>query len=540
MVVIRAARRERLTQDNRPQGCPASSAGQFVIRADGTARFDRHHHNFAEFWFIASGSGTLAVAGVHHEVGPGDIVYTPAGHDHDIIDVAEELRIFWLSAELPSGSTGAHLHADPQDAEKHQVPVRERVTDAPALRTSGIGKPTVTLPFPRTAKYGRAEQDVVQALMATGRLSETGRGPATTALENAFSALVGVDHSLAFNSGTASLHAALHAVGAHPQVGVATSPLTWISALTATFQAGSFPVFHDLAPDSLALDPESLANHSRERDHSAVLVTHAYGVPAEMDALLAAAGSVPVVEDCSHAHGAAYRGRMVGSWGAAGCFSLQDSKSASGGEGGVLTTSDRAVYERAMTLGHHPHRFAGELRGPDLLGLIDTGAAYKYRIHPLAAGIAQVQLGKLGHRMAMADLNLTALRRALADLRAPLAVTELDEGSVRGWYGTPLTVTVDVPDAQALADGCTAAGVPLRRLYPDWLRAPLLQDPALAGRFWPHLEHCAYKPPAPQEYPNYYRARNRTLVLKIPTVHAPDYMEQVATALAHVLAENLP
>jgi dTDP-4-amino-4,6-dideoxygalactose transaminase/mannose-6-phosphate isomerase-like protein (cupin superfamily) len=540
MVVIRAAQRERLTQDNRPQGCPASSAGQFVIRADGTARFDRHHHDFAEFWFVASGSGTLSVAGVHHEVGPGDIVYTPAGHDHDIIDVAEELRIFWLSAELPPNSTGGHLHSSPQDAEKHQIPVREHITGAPVPRTSGNGRPLVTLPFPRTAKYGRAEQDVVQALMVTGRLSETGRGPATTALENAFSALVGVDHSLAFNSGTASLHAALHAVGAHPQAGVATSPLTWISAITAAFHAGSFPVFHDIAPDSLALDPDSITEHVGEQDHSAVLVTHAYGIPAAMDALLTAAGPVPVVEDCSHAHGAAYRGRMVGSWGAAGCFSLQDSKSVSGGEGGILTTSDRAVYERAMTLGHHPHRFAGELRSPDLLGLTDTGAAYKYRIHPLAAGIAHVQLGKLGHRMSMAGLNLATLRQVLADLHAPVAVPELDEGSVRGWYGTPLTVTVDVPDPRVLAEACTAAGVPLRSLYPDWLRAPLLQTPSLAGRFWPHLEHSAYRPPVPEKYPNYYRARNRTLVLKIPTVHAPDYMAQVAAALAHVLAENLP
>jgi len=539
MVVIRAAQRKRLTQDNWPPGCPASSAGQFVIRADGTARFDRHHHDFAEFWFVASGSGTLSVAGVHHEVGPGDIVYTPAGHDHDIIDVAEEMRIFWLSAELPPDSTGGHLHARPQDAEKHQVPIRERVADASGARASRAGRPLVTLPFPRTAKYGRAEQDVVQALMVTGRLSETGRGPATAALENAFSALVGVDHSLAFNSGTASLHAALHAVGVHPEAGVATSPLTWISAITAAFHAGSFPVFHDLAPDSLTIDPDSLANHRRSQEHSAVLVTHAYGIPADMDALLAATGSVPVVEDCSHAHGAAHRGRMVGSWGTAGCFSLQDSKSVSGGEGGILTTSDRTVYERAMTLGHHPHRFAGELHDTDLLGLADTGAAYKYRIHPLAAGIAHVQLGKLGHRMSMAGLNLTTLRQALADLQAPVAVAELDEGSVRGWYGTPLTVTVDVPDPQALAQACMAAGLPLRRLYPDWLQAPLLREPSLARRLWPHLELSPYKPPVPEEYPNYHRARNRTLVLKIPTVHAPDYMEQVAAALAHVLAENL-
>lgn len=130
MTVIRTAQRQRLTLDNRPENCPASAAGQFVIRADGTARFDRHYHDFAEFWFIASGSGTLAVADTRHEVGPGDIVYTAAGQDHDIIDVAEEMRIFWLSAQLPPGSTGAHLHRTPDDADKHPVPHRPPTAQA--------------------------------------------------------------------------------------------------------------------------------------------------------------------------------------------------------------------------------------------------------------------------------------------------------------------------------------------------------------------------------------------------------------------------
>lgn len=125
MTVIRTATRERLTEENRPGGCPASSAGMFVLRADGTARFDRHYHDIDEFWFIAAGDGTVVVGDVAHQVGPGDIVYTAAGLEHDITEVGDELRIFWLSWALLPGATGAHRHRTPADAIKHQVrPVR--------------------------------------------------------------------------------------------------------------------------------------------------------------------------------------------------------------------------------------------------------------------------------------------------------------------------------------------------------------------------------------------------------------------------------
>ena len=124
MTIIHAGARERLGPDNRPENCSASSAGMFVIRADGTARFDRHHHDIEEFWFVARGRGTVALDRQENTVGPGDIVHTPPGVDHDIVCVAEELHIFWLSGPLPPGSTGAHLHRDPADAQKHIVPCR--------------------------------------------------------------------------------------------------------------------------------------------------------------------------------------------------------------------------------------------------------------------------------------------------------------------------------------------------------------------------------------------------------------------------------
>jgi perosamine synthetase len=394
----------------------------------------------------------------------------------------------------------------------------------------------VSLPFPRLPKYGPAETRAAVGLMESGRLSETSRGPATTGLEDDFAALTETQHALAFNSGTASLHAALHAVGAHDHAGVITSPLTWISAITAAFHAGSFPIFCDLEADSPNL-AAATAREAADRS-SAVLVTHAFGIPARQADILAAV-PLPLVEDCSHAHGALYQGRPVGSWGAAGCFSLQDSKVVSGGEGGVLTTSDHAIYQRALTLGHHPHRLDVELTDPALRLLAETGAGYKYRIHPLAAAIARANLRHLPERMAAAEANLAHLLDVLAAHDAPITVPSLDADSVRGWYGTPLTVTEPVPDPAALYTACTAAGISLRPLYPDWLRSPLLKTPAVLHRFWPHVKHTPYTVPVPDAFPTYYRARRQTLWLKIPQLPALDYMEQVATALAQTLASEL-
>lgn len=403
------------------------------------------------------------------------------------------------------------------------------MTDESNLRTESAGQSAVTIPFPRTAKYGPAEREAVLAALESGHLSDIDRGPWITAIEDAFTELTGARHALSFNSGTASLHAALHGVGVGPHAGVVVSPMTWISAITAVFQAGSYPIFCDIEPNSPNLAADSLAH--LPGTYSAVLATHAWGIPARMDDL-AQATALPIVEDCSHAHGAVYRGRPVGSWGAAGCFSLQESKSVSGGEGGVLTTSDRQVYERALTLGHHPQRLDRELTLASLRPLAATGAAYKYRMPVLSAAVAAEQLRALPARMKAAEANFATLREVLASFDAPISYPAVDDTSVRGWYGTPLIITERVPDPLALRERLKVNGVPIRPLYEDWAAAPLLQHPELAARYWPHLAHTRYTPPTRQMLANYYRAHQQMLVLKVPHVPAPDYMEQVATATA--------
>ena len=123
MTLIRTVSQQRLTAENRPAGCPAHSAGRFRLHPDGTSQFDRHFHDFDEFWFVAAGTGTIAVGDDAHHVQPGDIIYTPIGVEHDVLAVTSDtdLEVFWLSWSLPPGASGRHLHRTPDDATKHLV-----------------------------------------------------------------------------------------------------------------------------------------------------------------------------------------------------------------------------------------------------------------------------------------------------------------------------------------------------------------------------------------------------------------------------------
>ncbi|SEH01767.1 Cupin domain-containing protein [Nonomuraea solani] len=125
-MLIRTTSGQRLTAENRPPGCPTHSAGRFRLRADGSSRFDRHHHDFDEFWFVMAGTGTISVGESVLQVQPGDIIYTPADTDHDVLAVTsvQDLEVFWLSWSLPQGASGQHLHRTLADAAKHLVPAQ--------------------------------------------------------------------------------------------------------------------------------------------------------------------------------------------------------------------------------------------------------------------------------------------------------------------------------------------------------------------------------------------------------------------------------
>jgi dTDP-4-amino-4,6-dideoxygalactose transaminase len=240
--------------------------------------------------------------------------------------------------------------------------------------------------------------------------------------EREFAFYHGVKYALAHNNGTSSIHAALFAVGVEPGDEVITSAYTWHLQVTPIIALHAIPVFCDIEPKSACINPTDLKRKISKRT-KAIVVVHPYGAVAPMDEItsLAQEHGIPVIEDCSHAHGAKYRGKKVGTLGDIGCFSLQASKLMTGIEGGVLITNNEEYYERACVLGHYeriPRLKIEKYRkyyqperemAPSCFG-------FKYRMHPLAAAIARVQLRHLDEWNSIRRHNMTYITKAINEV----------------------------------------------------------------------------------------------------------------------------
>ncbi|WP_238005431.1 cupin domain-containing protein [Dactylosporangium sp. AC04546] len=119
-----------LNPADRPDWCAVAGAGRFAVPADG-GRFERHHHDDDELWFISAGKARILVDGGHRYVQEGDIVLTRAGDTHDVVEVYESLRGFFVQTGHPAGGRPGHLYHDPADAGGHPVPARPVPADFP-------------------------------------------------------------------------------------------------------------------------------------------------------------------------------------------------------------------------------------------------------------------------------------------------------------------------------------------------------------------------------------------------------------------------
>ena len=178
------------------------------------------------------------------------------------------------------------------------------------------------------------------------------QGRATSEFESNFAAYCGVNHCVSVNSGTSALHLALRCLDVGPGDEVVTVSMTFIATAWAISYVGATPVFVDIDPARRTLNPEKLEAAITSRT-KAIIPVHLYGIPAEMDRILAIADQhgVPVIEDAAQAHGARYRGKRVGQFGEIACFSFYPSKNLGAyGEGGALITNDESIAHRARTL----------------------------------------------------------------------------------------------------------------------------------------------------------------------------------------------
>jgi dTDP-4-amino-4,6-dideoxygalactose transaminase len=258
----------------------------------------------------------------------------------------------------------------------------------------------------------------------------------TRAFEKEFAVWHGMAYALAHNTGTAALQAAMFGLGIGSGDEIVCPSLTYWASALPVYALGGTVVFADVEPDSLCLDPVDLERRITPRT-KAIVVVHYLGHPADMDRIMDVARrhDLRVIEDCSHAHGALYRGRLVGTFGGVAAYSLMSGKSFAVGEGGILVTNHREIYERAIAFAHYERH--GELTQDDLVesaGLPLGG--HKYRMHQLSSAVGRVQIKNYPSQMAEIDRAMNHfwdLLEGVPGVRAhrPPSDSGLTKG---GWY----------------------------------------------------------------------------------------------------------
>jgi len=235
--------------------------------------------------------------------------------------------------------------------------------------------------------------------------------PVIRALENAYAARIGTTYALAHNNGTSALMAAFWALDLKPGDKILVPTATfWASALPMMWH-GLIPVFCESEEIELGLDLEDVKNKWNP-EVKAIVIVPLWGIPGNYDAILnfAKEKNLLVIEDASHAHGALFQDKPVGSFGDISVFSLQGDKLAPAGEGGILLTDNIEYYHRAMLLGDITRIV--ELETPDRR-FAATSFGIKTRIAPVSASIGLSSLKKLDERNAIRKTNMVCLSKAL-------------------------------------------------------------------------------------------------------------------------------
>jgi dTDP-4-amino-4,6-dideoxygalactose transaminase/nucleoside-diphosphate-sugar epimerase len=242
---------------------------------------------------------------------------------------------------------------------------------------------------------GREEEQEVLDTLRSGWLTT---GPKTKLFEARCAEYLGVRHAIAMNSCTGALHVGLAALGIGPGDEVITTPVSWPATANVVLHLGATPVFVDVEPDTLNIDPAKVEQAITPRT-KAILPVHIAGQTCDMDALLAIAErhGLPVFEDAAHAMGATHGDRKVGGLSTAAAFSFYPTKNLTTAEGGLLVTDDDEIADRARVLSLHGiSRDAWKRYAPDASlhwELIEPG--YKYNMTDVQASLGLHQLAKL-------------------------------------------------------------------------------------------------------------------------------------------------
>ena len=365
--------------------------------------------------------------------------------------------------------------------------------------------------------------------------------------EEEFRHLVGTRHALCMCNGTATLHSAIFAAGARTGREVIVPSVTWHASISPILHCGATPVFCEVDPDTFCMDPRD-AEARITGQTCAIVVTHAYGNPADMDGLirLVEGTDIKLIEDASHAHGAEWAGRPVGAIGHIGCFSLQASKAVTGIEAGVAVTDDDDLYDRMLALGHYG-RCAQRFTTDQFRDLHNIGLGVKYRANPLGVAMARAQLKRLPllneRRSAWFD-RLDALLEPVAGVTPQQIYPQARRGGLLLYTGRLDPEIIGAPVEMILkalvAEGVdTTPGItPFG--YGTMHLEPLFTDFSFEGLGgpWGDLDPAARQPLKRGSLPISEAVHDTCFWLKTPVEPAPEWVEQIGAAFRKVASQG--
>ncbi len=285
------------------------------------------------------------------------------------------------------------------------------------------GTPVRTKPYPSWPTFDNRDLKTFEAVYRSGKWG-TG-GSRVPKFEKRFAEFQDAKHGVCVNSGTAALYVALKAAGVGLGDEVITTPYTFQATVVAILMANGAPVFVDTLPDGFNIDPSKIEPAITPKT-KAILPVHIAGYPADMDAIMEISNrhNLIVVEDCAQAHGAEWRGRGVGGWGHFGCFSFQSSKNLCAGEGGIVLTNDRKLYERAWAIHNCGRTPPGSEFDTEPLG-------GNFRMTEWQGGLLLSRLDRLDEEVNLRNTNMRLLDQGLGEIPG-IKVTPLDPRATRG------------------------------------------------------------------------------------------------------------
>ena len=280
-------------------------------------------------------------------------------------------------------------------------------------------------PFSPWPSFTTEEADAVQRVLLSNKVNYW-TGTECREFEKEFAAWGGTKHAVALGNGTLALDVALKALGIGPGDEVVVTPRTFIASISCVVNAGAIPVFADVETDSGNISAATIARVLTPRT-KAVICVHLAGWPCDMDPIMALADQhgLKVIEDCAQAHGAIYKGRSVGSIGHVGAWSFcQDKIMTTGGEGGMVTTNDEALWRSMWSYKDHGKSYNAvyERQHPPGFRWLHESFGTNWRMLEMQAVIGRIQLKRMSEWTKRRTKNALAIWetcRGFPALRVP-------------------------------------------------------------------------------------------------------------------------